>query len=285
VYLNLLASNLIMNLKYCTNRLAMLLSAMLISPSLFAQGFGAGISPSKFELRAKPGTVLRDTVTIVNAGTETAEFKFSTVDWEMNESQGPDFVEDRLLENSCRPWVRLERKVAQIRPAAQKKYRFEIHVPEDSGPGLCKFALLIQPAESATASVGQGDQQIKFPVVGRYAAMVYVTIGDAKAEIEFLGIGEQLQGEQRLPTLMLSNSGNTLDRTFGQITATDADGKRHVLIPSNFPILPGRTEAVLLSPEQQRNREPVEVVLNYPLKLKGKFEIGGQSFSVDEVFN
>jgi len=135
------------------------------------------------------------------------------------------------------------------------------------------------------ASIGEGDQQIRFPVVGRYAAMVYVTIGGAKAEIEFLGIGERMQGDQRLPTLLLSNSGNTLDRTFGQITATDADGRRYVLIPQNFPILPGRTEAILLSPEQARNIEPVPVVFIYPLTLKGKFEIGGQSFRVDEVFN
>ena len=274
-----------MNLKSYSKRTALFLAVNLISANVFAQGFGAGISPSKFELRAKPGAVLRDTITIVNTSPETADYKFSTVDWEMNDTQGPDFFEDQLLDNSCRPWVRLERKVVHIRPAEQKKYRFEIHVPKDAEPGLCKFALLIQPAEPAMASIGEGDQQIKFPVVGRYAAMVYVTIGDARAEIEFLGIGEQMQKDQRLPTLMLSNNGNTLDRAFGQITATDADGRRYVLIPSNFPVLPGRTEAIALSPEQSRNREPVVAIFSYPLTLKGKFEIGGQSFKVDEVFN
>ena len=274
-----------MNWKSYSNRAALFYAAILISTNVFGQGFGAGISPSKFELRAKPGTVLRDTITIVNPGSEPADYKFSTVDWEMNDSQGPEFFEDQLLDNSCRPWVRLERAVVHIRPAAQKKYRFEIHVPEDAEPGLCKFALLIQPAEPAMASIGEGDQQISFPVVGRYAAMVYITIGGARAEIDFLGIGEQIKGDQRLPTLLLSNSGNTLDRTFGQITATDADGKRYILIPQDFPILPGRTEAILLSPEQARNREIVETVFNYPLQLKGKFEIGGQSFKVDEVFN
>jgi fimbrial chaperone protein len=274
-----------MNSKYCFNRFALFFAVIFISPQLLAQGFGAGISPSKFELSAKPGAVLRDTITIVNASSETADYKFSTVDWEMNDTQGPDFFEDQLLENSCRPWVRLERAVVKIRPTAQKKYRFEIHIPEDAEPGLCKFALLIQPAESTMASIGKGDQQIRFPVVGRYAAMVYVTIGGARAKIEFLGIGEKMQGDLRLPTLMLSNSGNTLDRTFGEITAKDADGRKYVLIPSDFPVLPGRTEAILLSPEQPRNREAVATVFSYPLTLKGKFEIGGRSFRVDEVFN
>jgi len=274
-----------MNWKYHIKRFGLFFSVVLVSIELFAQGFGAGISPSKFELRAKPGSVLRDTITIVNPGSEPAEFMVSTVDWEMNDMQGPEFFEDELGENSCRPWVRLERKVARIRPEDRKKYRFEIHVPEDAPAGLCKFALLIQPAVPAMAAMGEGDQQIRFPVIGRYAAMVYVTIGDAKAEIEFLGISEKPQGGQRLPTLMLANNGNTLDRVFGQITATDAKGIRHQLIPSNFPILPGRTEAILLSPQQQRGREPVQVIFSYPLKLKGTFEVGGQNFSVDETLN
>jgi len=274
-----------MNWKYYFSRAVLVLPAVLVSGQLLAQGFGAGISPSKFELRAKPGAVLRDTITIVNPSPEPAEFQFSTVDWEMNEAQGPEFFEDQLLDDSCRPWVRLERKVAKIRPEGRKKFRFEIHVPEDTAAGLCKFALLIQPAAPPLPAVGEGNQQIRLPVVGRYAAMVYVTIGDAKPEIEFRGVGEKLQGGQRMPTLMLSNTGDTLDRVFGQLTATDAEGDRYQLIPSNFPILPGRTEAILLSPQPQYNREPVQVVFSYPLKLKGKFEVGGRSFSVDEVLN
>jgi fimbrial chaperone protein len=274
-----------MNLKFYSNSSALFLVILLISADVAAQGFGAGISPSKFELRAKPGAVVRDTITIVNVTSAVAGYQFSTVDWKLDDSQGPVFLDDVLVENSCRTWVRLERKMVQIRPEAQKKYRFEVHVPKDAEAGLCKFALLIEPVEPAMVELGEGDQKISFPVVGRYAAMVYVTIGDARAEIEFLGIGERMKGDKRLPTLMLSNSGNTLDRTFGEISATDADGRRYVLIPQNFPILPGRTEAILLSPEQVRNREPVPINFIYPLTLKGRFEIGGRSFQVNEVFN
>ena len=93
-----------MNLKSYYDRAALFVAAIVFSTNIFAQGFSAGISPSKFELRAKPGAVLRDTITLVNASPEPADYKFSTVDWEMNDSQGPDFFENQLIRraNRCR---------------------------------------------------------------------------------------------------------------------------------------------------------------------------------------
>ena len=263
--------------------------ALLISCTIFigtpaaAAGFGAGISPTKFELRAKPGAVLRDTVTILNAKNETAEYIFRTADWQLDDAQGVNYFEDELLENSCRPWVRLERKSVNISSGSQKKYRFEVHVPDDAPPGLCTFAILIEPGESALASVGE-NQEIKFPVVGRYAVTVYVTVGNAKPDIKYLGLGERNIGGVRLPTLQLQNIGNTLDRAFGQVTAIDADGNRHQLIASTFPVLPGRTESILLALEPKSNQSGV-VSLNYPLTLKGRIEIGGKTIRIDERFD
>jgi len=268
---------------YCSVVLLAFVS-IVTSQIALAQGFRAGISPSKFEFKTKAGAVIRDTLLIMNAGDEPAEYLLRTADWTVNDSQGADFIEDRLLEGSCRPWVRLERKSIRIRPAGQKKYRFEIHVPHDAATGLCKFALLVEPSESVMASTG-GDQPIKFPVVGRYATVVYVTIGDAKADIEYLGLGQKDVQGQRLPTLRLHNNGNTYDRVFGEITATDANGKRHRLVASSFPVLPDRSEEILLLPQPGPGPEPKKIEFSYPLRLKGKFEIGGKKFTVEENFD
>ena len=272
-----------MNLKSLYSLLPLALLGANPIPPAGAAGFGAGISPTKFELRAKPGAILRDTLTILNASEATAEYNFRTADWRLNDSQGVDFFEDQLLANSCRPWVRLERKVARIRAGGQKKYRFEVHVPADTQPGLCTFAVLIEPGATAIASIGT-NQQIKVPVVGRYAAIVYVTVGNAKADMEFLGIGKKQIGERYLPTLRFHNSGNTYDRAFGRVMATDATGKRYELIASSFPVLPHRSEDILLSPQaRQTNQQPIELI--YPIQLKGVIEIGGQNFAIDEIFN
>jgi len=156
-------------------------------------------------------------------------------------------------------------------------------VPEGTGTGLCKFAMLIEPAEAAIASTG-GDSPIRFPVVGRYAVIVYVTIGEAMPIIEYAGLG---RGEMRgltLPTLRLHNHGTTYDRVFGRINATDAAGNRHVLIASTFPVLPNRSEEILLVPEEAENGRTDKVRMTYPLQLEGTFEIGGQRFSIAEEF-
>jgi len=258
---------------------ALLCLCTAIGGPAVAANFGAGISPTKFELRATPGATLRDTVTILNANEDTAEYALRTADWSLNDMQGVEYLEDALAENSCRPWVKLERSTLRIPPGVQKRYRFEVHVPEDAPVGLCKFAILIAPAEAEMAGVG-ANREIRFPVVGRYAVTVYVTVGDARPEIEYLGLGEKRVGKLRLPTLELRNTGNTYDRTFGQATATDAAGKRHRLVASSFPVLPGRTESILLALEQETSpKEPASI--EYPLTLKGRFEIGGRTIRLD----
>jgi len=260
---------------------ALIAAAMLISGPTLSAGFGAGVSPTKFELRAKPGATLRDVLTILNASDEPAEYALRTADWQLNDDQSVEYFEDELLDGSCRPWVKLERRLLKIMGGGQKRYRFEVHVPEDTPAGLCKFAILIEPGETAMASVGDNGE-IKFPVVGRYAVTVYVTVGDAKPDIEFLGLGEQQFGTIRLPTLQFRNNGSTYDRAFGQVTATDAAGTRHTLVASTFPVLPGRTENILLALENNPNQEDI-VVIEYPLNLKGRIQIGGQTFKIEEA--
>src|SRR5262245_65971047 len=90
---------------------ACLLLVAAASPSgAWSAGFAAGLSPSKFELRAKPGEVVRDTVTILNPGNAPADYLLRTADWGLNDASGIEFVEDAFADGSCRPWVRLERK-------------------------------------------------------------------------------------------------------------------------------------------------------------------------------
>jgi hypothetical protein len=248
----------------------------------FAAGFAAGISPSKFELRASPGDIVRDTITILNPADEPGDYLLRTADWRLNDASGIEFIEDTLAEGSCRPWVKLERRTLQVRAGGQRTYRFEVHVPEDALPGLCRFAILIEPAEPVRAELG--DSGVSFPIVGRFAVITYVTIGDAQATIEYLGMGATLVKEQALPTLTLRNVGNTYDRAFGQVTATDREDQRVALIPSDFPVLPGRTESILLSPEMQPDR-PSDVRFSYPLTLEGRIEIGGETIRIEETFD
>ena len=269
-----------MNSKSCRSRWMLAAACMALPAGGFAAGFAAGISPSKFELRARPGQVLRDTLTIFNPADAGADYQFRTADWQLNDTSSAEFFEDELLEGSCRPWVRLERRAVRIGPGLQKNYRFEVHVPEEAEPGLCRFAILIEPAEAYQVNVDGG---MSVPIVGRYAVVTYVTIGDAAADIEYLGMGTHAANGERLPTLKLRNQGDTYDRAFGRVTATDGEGRRIGLVPSSFPVLPGRSEEIRLQREAAPGESSAEP-LAYPLTLEGRIEIGGGSIEIDELF-
>jgi hypothetical protein len=248
--------------------------------ALATASYGAGVSPSKFELRAQPGEVLRDTVRILNPGEQAEEFALKTADWRLNDNGGVQFVEDVLLEDSCRPWVRLERRTVSIQAGAEKNYRFEVHVPADAAPGLCRFAIIIEPTEPHVARIGEGG--ISVPMVARFAVVTYVTIGDAAADVAVVDVGTRQFEGQRLPTVTLQNLGNTYDRAFGDLIATDFRGQRTRLVPSEFPVLPGRSEVIQLRLDMSAEQAEAYTLM-YPLRLSGRIEIGGKVLEIDEV--
>lgn len=271
-----------MSSKLCHSLLLLPALAVAIAIDVLAQGFAAGITPSRFELEAEPGALIRETVTIVNPGTADAEYLFRTVDWQLDEASGVQYVEDTLAEGSCRPWVRLERRNVTIRAGASRNYRFEVQVPADAAPGLCRFAIMIEPSEAYTARIGDGE--VSLPIVGRYAVISYVTIGDAAAVIENLGLSRIDSSGLQLPAITVRNTGTAHDRASGQITAVDATDTRYSLVPSSFPVLPGRTETLAFLPETDTaGQSPLtlERQLQYPVRLNGRIEIGGQSIEID----
>jgi len=240
--------------------------------------FTVGISPGKFELTAKQGEVVRDTVTLMNPGEEAGTYLFKTTDWQLTDTGSVEYLGDVLAEDSCRPWVRLERRSIEIAAGGQKNYRFEVHVPEDAPDGLCRFAIIIEPTDPYV--VNSDDGRVAMPILGRFAVLAYVTIGDAAAEITMLGLETTVVNGQRVPAIRLSNSGNTYDRTFGQVTATDAGGTRYTLSASDFPILPGRSEAIALIPDTVAATGE-EQALPFPLRLDGRVDIAGRRLDVE----
>ncbi|MGW8369136.1 MAG: hypothetical protein ACWGPN_10710, partial [Gammaproteobacteria bacterium] len=203
----------------------------------------------------------------------------------LDENGGVHFDTESLAADSCRPWVRLERRNIRLTGGDRKNYRFEVHVPEGAAAGLCRFAILVEAAEPYLAQ--SGDGAIAMPIVGRYAIITYVTIGDAAPEIEFLGLTTTDNAAARTPAMTLRNTGATHGRASGQVTATDAAGNRSSLVPSTFPLLPGRTELIELLPDSSQpggsvtSSEP----LSYPLQLRGRIDIGGQVFRIDEIID
>ncbi len=205
------------------------------------QGFAALVTPPRFELAAKPGEKLRQVIEITNAAAQPAKYRLKTADWTLEPNASISFDES-LKPGSCRPWVAIESR--QISVGAGGKYRY------------------------------------RFPVSGRLGVIVYVTVGDARPNLEVVG-ARVSSGDEAAPVLMVRNSGTAHGRLAGFLSGTDAAGKKLEFTPTTLPILPGETRAIALTPYVEGN-ESVKVA--YPITIRGKLEWGDKSVAFEQSF-
>ena len=260
------------------------LGLMVINPALTrAATFAVRISPPNFEIKAKPGEVVRNIITIENADVETGIYDIRTADWDFNENGGvlihpPD---KPLPQSSCRPWTRLERRRLEVASNRVKRYRFEVHVPEDVTDGACKFAIVVSPAPETVESMKMGN--LDMPVLGAIAVIVYVTVGDAQPDLLLKDVKKIYQDGEPLPLFSLHNKGNAHARPFGSLSAKDSKGKTADLLVVPFPILPGETKDIQLTANPRLSGIEKMSELVFPISVKGLIEYDGGRIKVDTV--
>lgn len=258
-------------------RLSLLLAFACLSSPAIAQGFAAVVSPPRFEATAKPGTTYRDVIEISNVANKSNRFFLHTADWQLD-GGGSAVFSDALASDSCRPWVGIEAPEISVPAGGKRRYRFEVAVPADAPAGECRFAIMIE--SDPTTAPGA----VALPVSGRIAVIVYLTIGDARAQLDVTNTRLEQHDGQKLPVLSVRNLGNAHGRVDGMVDGIDADGHRVALVPSNGPILPGETRPVVLLPQADAPDRPTPV-LRYPLRVKGRLEWGSQHFDLDTILS
>jgi hypothetical protein len=247
-----------------------------------AATFDVSVTPPRFEKKTKPGKIVRDRVRITNLDNTTGHYLVKTADWDLTNDK-VTFNEGAPQKGSCRPWVYIERHAVTLAGGASKSYRFEVHVPDDASVGECRFALLISPDPKSLKPLDFG--QIRFPVVGRIAVVVYLSVGGATANLQFRGLQWRDRGGRKVPAVVLENIGNAHGRPFGDVKATDSSGRKVELLIEESPILPGRTQAVALwlAPTRHPTDKPAPLDLRPPLQIRGKIQWDGGSVILDQT--
>ncbi len=252
-----------------------MLAASAATPAL-AQ-FAAFVMPARFELKGKPGDKLAEVIEIGNDDTQPAEYRMRTADWTLRPEGNVDFRTEALDADSCRPWVKLERHTLKLVAKGKRRYRFEVHLPPDAREGLCRFAILIEPASEATVVAPVGS--IQLPIQGRIGIIVYVRVGDAKPQIVLQTLAIAQVNGRPTPVATFRNSGNAQGRPDGILAGTDAKGQSMDFVVGSLPILPGETRTVPIWPQESSEAKPAPLAL--PLKLKGTVEWEGGKQAVD----
>lgn len=250
-------------------RLALLLAALAATSTAQAQ-FSAQIIPPRFEDGVQPGQVYREVVEVSNIAPTAARMTVSTADWTLSPDGGVQFQKS-LAEGSCRPWTALEATELQVPGNGKRRFRFEVRVPADAPSQQCRFAILFEGDPTAVPGM-------VVPVAGRIGIIVYLDVGDARANLRVVGKGVVESDGRLVPMLKVENTGNAHGRLDGFLEGTDPKGERWTLAPAGHPILPGMTRDIPLYP-LVNDDEPVELV--FPMQVRGRLEWRGTRLDVD----
>jgi len=267
-----------------TPLVTLLFAAVMFAVTPAYAGFNASVSPPRFELHAKPGETIRQTISINNLGNDPARYLTKTADWELGPSGEAQMEEGAPKKASCRPWVKIERHEISVAPRDTRIYRFEVHVPEDAKNGECRFALLV--SSDAGTVTPSGGSFIQIPIVGRVGVIVYVTIGDAKPVMNLERIVMQKRNGKLLPVATFRNSGDAHSRVSGNLEAIDAKQHKLVLVADESVILPNTSRGITLIPMDWSSGEgkPPSFDLTPPMRVRGTLRfLGGGELKIEQV--
>jgi len=261
------------------NVVLLALAVLTSTPAWGADGgFSGGITPTRFELTAKPGTVVRKSLKIYNMGARPTQFRVSTADWDYS-PDGQISFQNELADNSCREWVALERRKISVVPDPQKprNFRFEITVPEDAPTRECRFAVMLD-GESPPHETSFNGGAVTLPITGRIAVVVYLGVGDVEPEIAIGQLSMRKVNRKLLPVVQVQNQGDAHGRLDADLVAHGQDGRRVPLSIASSPIMPGQTRYLALTPH-------LGYELSFPLTVKGNIYSDEHSISVEQTLH
>jgi len=233
------------------------------------------VSPPRFELGGKPGETQRQVIEITNADARAATYQLRTSDWTLGANNVVQ-LSDALAEGSCRPWVAIEKKEVTVAAGGRYRYRFEI-TPPPGATGECRFALVLEGGGEAV----DAGQNIRIPVNGRIAVIVYVALGDAAPQLDVVRTAVMEREGRQVPLLYVRNTGAAHGRLEGFLEGTDASGKRLDFTPSGLPILAGETREIALNVAGEGDSRPA---LAFPITIRGNLEWNGKSTPFEARF-
>lgn len=243
---------------------------LLVTSQGIAAGFSAAVAPPRFELSSQSGKVVRQTMEIYNVSAKNEQYSIKTNDWSL---KGNDLkFYDALQPNSCRQWVKLERRKVTVRKNNKRAFRFEVHIPNNAPQQECRFAIMVEGLSAASTQI---SDSLKMPVNGRLAVIVYLSVNGAEPKLSISSLrkhGNKLVADVR-------NTGKAHGRLQGTLAAVDAKGQQLDLSISSMPIMSGESRTLPLA--AHLNGKQHKGAIHAPIKVKGELYWLKGAFAID----
>lgn len=188
----------------------------LANSFVFAQEkTGFAVTPPSFEINAKPGDVIQNTIKIENLNKAPLTIRARPQSFVAYGEGGQVAISEDETTFSIISWVELEKAEQNIKPESFALYNFKLHIPKNAEPGSHYGAIVFSPVKDT--SVGGSGANVSQEI----GALILIKIpGDVFESAELLSFNpeEQIVKTDEVKLIaQLSNNGNIHVKPYGYI--------------------------------------------------------------------
>lgn len=191
----------------------------LLALTAVAHAADIGISPSRLELRARPGDTVSTVITVLKTSGSDQQVATEIDDWTLDVAGEIAFREAGSLDHSASPWLTVDVPEFVLAPGStQQEVRVEVAVPADASLAGTYHSVLFFTVVAAPEDTGP----VGVTTTTRVGLIVYVTIEDTEqVEVE---LADFYDVDETTLALVVANVGNTMVRVGGVVELRNEEG-------------------------------------------------------------
>lgn len=198
--------------------LGALIAALAVSVPAAAQT-SVEVTPLRLELKAAPGGITTQSITVSNTGKDAVRVRAVISDWHLSRDGSPQFVGAADPKYSASGWMRVAPPEIVVDAGKEAAVRFTLSVPAGVSPAGYRTSVLFE-FSPVNASPIPKPREVAFR--SRIATLIYANVGEPPAAVELTDLRTRALPDQPTQIIaILKNAGQRTVRTRGTLTMYD----------------------------------------------------------------
>jgi len=177
-----------------------------------------------YDLTARPGATVTQTVHLVNRNDPTIDVKVAGLDGYTSDATGAAYTTPIRSAKRAGTWIVVSTPELMLQSGEPRDVPFTVHIPQNAKPGQYLAALgMWVPLESSTTTL-PGGQHAGFAITlqgERVIAIIINVPGPARASLEVTGVQPVAGPDGLRLDVAIANTGNAFTKGSGVVTVAD----------------------------------------------------------------
>ena len=217
-----------------------LLLACLAVYSVVQGQTSLSLSPVQLDLKIAAGQSAKQTLVIGNDTYGAVRIQADVENWTIGNIGSDVFPAEGAAGLSCRDWITVDHPEFSLKSGERGEVAMRISVPSSAEPGQYLAAVSFKSLAGDRAMDRSGVS-----IQGQLIAVVFVTVGDPKAEGSIADLTVEKKEGQSVFIVRVNNSGRTFLFVSGKIELRNAKGKKVFAAEIPEDIVPPLSERLL----------------------------------------